>query len=68
MVDESRRDSGREVLEGILEIQRGGGRRVFVWRPFTAEENTEAAQIADWLAASMPVLREVWDNGRRRRL
>jgi hypothetical protein len=68
MIDESKRDIGMEILEGIRAIKRGGGRRVFVWRPFTAEENTEAAQIADWLAASMPVLREVWDNGRRRRL
>lgn len=62
VTDDSERDIGREILEGILEIQRGGGRRVIVCRPFIAEENTEAEQIADWLAASMPVLRDVWDN------
>jgi excisionase family DNA binding protein len=26
------------------------------------EEEDEAAVVADWLAASMPSLREVWDN------
>ena len=26
------------------------------------EEETEASHVSDWLAASMPSLREVWDN------
>ncbi len=56
------RDLGMEILEGILEIQGGGGRRLAVRGTSISEEDTEASLVADWLAASIPVLREVWDN------
>ena len=36
VTDDSERDIGREILGGILEIQRGGGRR------FTVEVSCEA--------------------------
>jgi len=56
---------------GLLQSRRLNGIRIDdEWRVLGAsllhltipEESPEAAQVADWLAASTPALKEVWDN------
>jgi hypothetical protein len=45
--------------EHIIPRSAGGPTRLNL---ATREEEDEAGLVADWLAASLPSLREVWDN------
>jgi putative transcriptional regulator len=69
MADESKRDIGREILEGILEIQSGGGRRFVVEVPPIAATRQKfgvsQAQFARLLGVSRRTLQE-WEQGRRK--
>jgi putative transcriptional regulator len=69
MADESKCDIGREILEGILEIQSGGGRRFMVEVPPIAATRQKIgvsqAQFARLLGVSRRTLQE-WEQGRRK--
>lgn len=69
MLDESTRDIGQEILDGILEIQRGGGRRFTVEVPPIAATRQKIgvsqARFAKLLGVSVRTLQE-WEQGRRK--
>lgn len=69
MVDEPKRDIGQEILGGIIEIQRGGGRCFPVEAPpIVATRHkigASQAQVAELLAVSVRTLQE-WEQGSRK--
>ncbi|PKO22288.1 MAG: transcriptional regulator [Chloroflexi bacterium HGW-Chloroflexi-1] len=68
IIDESKRDIGMEILEGIREIQSGGGRRFTVEMPPIAairqRIGISQAQFAKLLGVSIRTLQE-WEQDRR---
>jgi len=69
MIDESKRDIGMEILEGIRAIKRGEGRRFTVEVPpiVVTRQKTgmRQAQFAELLGVSVRTLR-AWEQGRRK--
>lgn len=69
MIDESKRDIGMEILEGIRAIKRGEGRRFTVEVPPIAatrqKMGVSQAQFATLLGVSRRTLQE-WEQGRRK--
>ena len=69
MADESKRDIGREILEGILEIQNGGGRRFVVEVPtiiaIRQKIGVSQAKFAQMMGVSVRTLQD-WEQGRRK--
>ena len=69
MIDESRRDIGMEILEGIRAIKRGEGRRFMVEVPpiVATRQKTgmSQSQFAELPGVSIRTLRE-WEQGRKK--
>jgi putative transcriptional regulator len=69
MDNEAKRDIGQEILGGILEIQRGGGRRFTVEIPSIVATRQKIgvsqARFAELLGVSVRTLQE-WEQGRRK--
>ena len=69
MDNETKRDIGQEILDGIFEIQRGGGRRFTVEIPSIIATRQKIgvsqARFAELLGVSVRTLQE-WEQGRRK--
>ena len=69
MDNETKRDIGQEILDGILEIQRGGGRHFTVEIPSIVATRQKIgvsqARFAELLGVSVRTLQE-WEQGRRK--
>jgi len=69
MDNEAKRDIGQEILDGIREIQRGGGRRFTVEIPSIIATRQKIgvsqARFAELLGVSVRTLQE-WEQGRRK--
>jgi putative transcriptional regulator len=69
MIDESKRDIGMEILEGIRAIKRGEGRRFTVEvSPVAATRQkigVSQAKFAEMMGVSVRTLQE-WEQGRRK--
>jgi len=69
MDNETTRDIGQEILDGILEISRGEGRRFEVEVPPIAATRQKIgvsqAKFAELLGVSVRTLQE-WEQGRRK--
>lgn len=68
-MNESERDIGQEILDAVLEIKAGGGRRFTVAVPPIIEIRQKTgmsqAQFAKLLGVSIRTLQE-WEQGRRK--
>lgn len=68
-MNESERDIGQEILDAVLEIKDGGGRRFTVPVPAIVEIRQNVgmsqAQFAELLGVSVRTLQE-WEQGRRK--
>jgi putative transcriptional regulator len=68
-MNESDRDIGQEILDAVLEIKAGGGRRFTVPVPAIVEIRQNVgmnqAQFAELLGVSVRTLQE-WEQGRRK--
>jgi putative transcriptional regulator len=68
-MSESERDIGQEILDAVLEIKDGGGRRFTVPVPAIVEIRQNVgmsqAQFAELLGVSIRTLQE-WEQGRRK--
>lgn len=68
-MNESERDVGQEILDAVLEIKDGGGRRFTVPVPAIVEIRQNVgmsqAQFAELLGVSVRTLQE-WEQGRRK--
>lgn len=68
-MNESDRDIGQEILDAVLEIKAGGGRRFAVPTPAIVEIRQKVdmsqAEFAQLLGVSVRTLQE-WEQGRRK--
>lgn len=68
-MDESKRDIGQEILDAVLEMKAGGGRRFTAPIPEIVEirhkVDMSQAEFAELLGVSVRTLQE-WEQGRRK--